>query len=114
MIDKRCKRCQRSIDFTCGDLPCDGFNRFLLTPPDTPENQSVNNGGSTGYYKFDPEWTEIMDIIEAREMNYAQGNILKAAMCFNTERHEGTNEVRELNKIIYFAKRLLKNHFVGL
>lgn len=66
-----------------------------------------NNGGSTDYYKLQG-MLDLQDIIEARNMNFAQGNILKAAFCFNVGRHEGTSYERELNKIIYFAKRELE------
>ena len=66
-----------------------------------------NNGGSTGYYKFDANWKECGDIIEARGMSYNQGNIFKSAFCFNIGRHGGTDYERELNKIIYFANREL-------
>ena len=69
---------------------------------------SDNNGGSTDYYKFDPSWVECGDVIEARDMNYNQGNIFKAAFCFNQGRHEATSYERELNKIIYFAQRELE------
>ena len=68
---------------------------------------SENNGGSTDYYKLNPCWTEVMDIVEAREMNYSQGSILKAAMTFNIGRHSGTSQERDLNKIIYHAEREL-------
>lgn len=66
-----------------------------------------NNGGSTDYYKLQG-MSDLQDIIEVRNMNFAQGNILKAAFCFNVGRHEGTSYERELNKIIYFAKRELE------
>lgn len=68
---------------------------------------ATNNGGSTDYYKFDPKWKELMDIIEDRNLSYSQANILKAAFTFNVGRHSGTDEVRDLNKIIYFAQREL-------
>lgn len=68
-----------------------------------------NNGGDTEYYDFDPSWKGCQDIIEARTMNFAQGNILKSAFCFNTFRHKGTSYERELNKIIWFATRELTN-----
>ena len=78
-------------------------------PLDADEvSDSDNNGGSTDYYKFDPEWVECGDVIEAREMNYNQGNIFKSAFCFNQGRHEATDATRELNKIVYFAQRELK------
>lgn len=66
-----------------------------------------NNGGSTDYYKL-LGMKDLQDIIENRNMNFAQGNILKAAFCFNVGRHEGTSYERELNKIIYFANRELQ------
>ena len=66
-----------------------------------------NNGGSTDYYKCQG-MKDLQDIIENRNMNFAQGNILKAAFCFNVGRHEGTSYERELNKIIYFANRELQ------
>ena len=67
-----------------------------------------NNGGETDYYKIDKSWNTFQDVIEAREMNYAQGNILKVACTFNIGRHDGTTYERDLNKIVYFAQRELK------
>ena len=72
------------------------------------KDMSINNGGSTDYYQFEPEWKECADIIEARKMNYNQGNIFNSSFCFNVGRHEGTDYERELNKIVYFAQRELK------
>ena len=69
---------------------------------------SKNNGGSTDYYKLKRKWRDCGDIMEHRNMNYNQGNIFKASFCFNIGRHSGTDYERELNKIIYFAKRELK------
>jgi len=71
------------------------------------EDNSINNGGETDYYKINPEWKSVQDIIEDREMNYAQGNILKVACTFNVGRHNSTDYERELNKIIWFAQREL-------
>ncbi len=75
---------------------------------DEVKDTSLNNGGSTDYYKIFPEWLMAQDIIESRDMNYAQGNIFKAAFTFNTSRHTGTDYERELNKIIYFVQRELE------
>lgn len=66
-----------------------------------------NNGGSTDYYKFNPEWKDCQDVIEDRKMNFAQGNIFKVAFCFNQGRHEASNYKRELNKIAWFVDREL-------
>ena len=81
---------------------CGSFNTGIETP------KSANNGGTTDYYQIQPNWKQAQDIIEARDMNFSQGNILKAAFCFNTPRHSGTNYERELNKIIWFAQRELE------
>lgn len=69
---------------------------------------ATNNGGDTDYYSIDPSWTTAQDIIEARQMNFAQGNIFKAAFTFNAGRHEATTYERELNKIAWFVNRELK------
>lgn len=69
------------------------------------DNTTKNNGGETDYYKIKEEWTTAQDIIEAREMNFAQGNIFKVAFTFNIGRHEATDYLRELNKMEYFIKR---------
>lgn len=70
-----------------------------------PVDDSINNGGSTDYYKINPSWKDLQDIIEERKMLYSQANILKVAFTFNVGRHEGTDELREINKVIYFAER---------
>ena len=72
------------------------------------DDKSLNNGGSTDYYKFKENWKECQDIIEHRDMNFSQGNIFKSAFCFNICRHNATDYTRELNKIIYFANRELE------
>lgn len=65
-----------------------------------------NNGGDTDYYRIEPNWTSFQDVIEAREMSYSQGNIFKVACTFNVGRHSGTDELRDINKIIWFANRI--------
>lgn len=83
---------------------------FYGTPIET--STSRNNGGTTDYYAIHPEWKFAQDIIEARNMNFSQGNIFKAAFAFNIGRHNASNYERELNKIIWFAQReldLIKN-----
>lgn len=67
-----------------------------------------NNGGTTDYYKIKSEWVIAQDIIEDRNMNFAQGNIFKVAITFNVGRHDSTNYERELNKIKWFANRELE------
>ena len=68
-------------------------------------SDTKNNGGETDYYKIKEDWETAQDIIEARKMNFAQGNIFKVAITFNVGRHQGTDYLRELNKMEYFIKR---------
>ena len=73
-------------------------------------NSTNNNGGNTDYYKWKTSPFQLKDaddMIEWRGMNYAQGCIFKVAVQFNVGRHSATDEVRELNKIIHYAKREL-------
>jgi hypothetical protein len=91
----------------------DKYARLLktpCTPEDSVEDNATNNGGSTDYYKFDPEWKEVSDIIEAKDMGFNIGNIFKSCFRLGGEHH--SSRERDLNKIIYFAQRelnLLKN-----
>lgn len=69
---------------------------------------SKDNGGKTGYYQLSLAPFKINDaddFAEWREMNFAQGNMLKVCWTFNTGRHSGTDYMRDLNKIIHYAKR---------
>lgn len=88
-------------------IECKVGNEEAPEQATTEQDNTQNNGGDTDYYRVKSEWSMVQDIIEDRKMNYAQGNILKVAFTFNTGRHEGTDYVRELNKIIWFANREL-------
>ena len=62
------------------------------------------NGGSTPHqYSIPSDARELQDLIEYRNMNFAIGNIFKA--CYRMGRKEGADEIYDLNKIIFFAKR---------
>ena len=68
-----------------------------------PGSQSTNNGGSTDYYKLPSSATDLQDLIEFKNMNFAQGNIFKAIYRLNDTHHSDT--IRDLNKVIWFAQR---------
>ena len=72
------------------------------------QQQTDNGGANTSYYQLDPSWKEVQDIIEAKQYNYAEGNILKVAFTLNSGRHSGTSRARDLRKLIYFTNRLLQ------
>lgn len=66
---------------------------------------SNNNGGQTDYYDI-PEGSEtLQDLIEYKDMSWSQGNIFKAAYRLKDDSH--SSQERDLNKIIWFATRML-------
>lgn len=65
-----------------------------------------SDGGSTSYYDFPEGAKTLMDLIEHRNMGFAQGNIFKAA--YRLGRKAGVDDRYDLNKIIYFAQRELE------
>lgn len=102
-IGNVCPLSNRDTD-TCLQNPS---RPFWKSSAECPLELGHNNGGSTDYYKFQPTWTDCQDVIEARSMNFSQGNIFKVAFCFNIGRHSAVTYERELNKIIWFAQREL-------
>jgi predicted house-cleaning noncanonical NTP pyrophosphatase (MazG superfamily) len=80
------------------------FKDYLLYDDSVPE-EAKNNGGSTDYYKLPAGAKDLQDLIEFKNMNFSQGNIFKAMYRSGVE-HHSTYE-RDLNKIIFFAKREL-------
>ena len=63
-------------------------------------------GGSTpSQYGLPEGATDLQDLIEHREMDFALGNIFKACYRIGTETH--SDEARDLRKIIWFAQRKL-------
>ena len=73
-----------------------------------------SNGWETGYYQLPKGATELQDLIEHKNMNFAIANIFKAAYRLGDK--EGTSVEYDLNKIIFFAQRELnrrKNFYTG-
>ena len=74
----------------------------------TKEQQMSNElpGGSTpSQYGLPPDATVLQDLIEHRRMNFAVGNIFKAAYRLGHCSH--SDQARDLRKIIWFAQREL-------
>ena len=80
-------------------------NSFDQTGQYLPDSQipTINNGGSTDYYKLPSSATDLQDLIEFKNMNFAQGNIFKAIYRLNDSHH--SDNIRDLNKVIWFAQR---------
>lgn len=83
------------------------FNHKVVDAVSVTEKvSSDNNGGSTDYYKLPDNAIDLQDLIEYKELNFAQGNILKAIYRANNSTHSSYE--RDLNKIIWFAQRELE------
>ena len=80
---------------------------FAQTGEYLPDSQipAINNGGSTDYYKLPSTATDLQDLIEFKNMNFAQGNIFKAIYRLNNSHH--SDSIRDINKVIWFAQREL-------
>ena len=66
---------------------------------------ATNHGGSTDYYRLPAGACELQDLIEHRAMNFALGNIFKAAYRMGEAPH--SDQIREYNKIAWYAEREL-------
>ena len=65
-----------------------------------------NNGGDTDYYKVPSGASMLQDLIEYKDMSWNQANIFKAAYRLGDPQTHSSME-RDLNKIIWFAQRML-------
>jgi len=67
------------------------------------ENPEIPGGSCPSQYGIPKGATDLQDLIEYREMNFALGNIFKACYRMGTCQH--SDRLRELNKILWFVKR---------
>ena len=67
-----------------------------------------SDGGSTSYYALPKGATDLQDLIDHKDMNYAVGNIFKAA--YRLGEKEGNTREYELQKILWFVNRLLRRY----
>lgn len=76
-------------------------------PVANSENLSIleeEPGGSTpSQYGLPDGAKELQDLIEYRDMSFAIGNIFKSCYRFGKCNH--SDKLRDINKIIWFAKR---------
>ena len=68
-------------------------------------NKIVSDGKATAYYDFPENATTLNDLIEYKDMSFARGNIFKAA--YRLGEKSGIDDEYDLNKIIYYANRML-------
>lgn len=95
------------------------FDKEWLT--EVFEDEQEHTGGSVNYYKVEvktpttfeqPYWAECNDLIEALDMNYAEGNAFKAIWRRCAERQgrkkKGNNTYYDAEKLSFFAQRILE------
>lgn len=63
-----------------------------------------STGGATDYYRLPEGATELNDLIEAKRMCFALGNIFKA--CYRLGEKQGTDVMYDLEKMAFFVERL--------
>ena len=70
-----------------------------------PLTKGSSDGKASEYYDFPEGASTLNDLIEYKNMTFAQGNIFKAA--YRLGHKEGITTEYDLNKIIYYAERML-------
>jgi hypothetical protein len=73
---------------------------------DDDDDPEEGGGGSSSYYQLPEGATELLDLIEGKDMPYARANIFKA--CYRLGEKEGTDVLYDLRKIKFFADRMLR------
>lgn len=68
--------------------------------------KTKSDGSSTDYYKIPAGATDLIDLIEHKNMGFSVGNIFKA--CYRLGEKHGTDALYDINKIIFFAERMKK------
>lgn len=82
----------------------------------SPEEEEEYTGGSSSYYDVTVNGTEIrcLDIIEALNMNYAEGNAFKAvwriAASKQGKQKKGNTRLYDAEKVVFFGERLVEEH----
>lgn len=69
------------------------------------EKKITSDGKATVYYDFPEGASTLNDIIEFKNMSFARGNIFKAA--YRLGEKNGIDDIYDLNKIIYYAERMI-------
>lgn len=113
----RCYTCGRShvgsyfgnpaTDIITPEQLMHGIDQFYVDNPDqtftaSPKPNTLT-GLSSSYYELPEGCKELQDLIEYKQMNFARGNIFKAAYRLGDK--PGTEAIYDLEKIIWFAQR---------
>ena len=69
------------------------------------QTDELSGGSTPSQYGLPEGATDLQDLIEYRNMNFAVGNIFKA--CYRLGHCDHSDPARELRKILWFAQREL-------
>lgn len=67
----------------------------------------VSDGWSSSYYDIPEHVRDLDDLIVYLGLSWHVANIMKA--CFRIGRKDGTSDLYDINKILWFAKRSKEN-----
>ena len=103
---KKCSACggsgNRMSGMHCLDCSrCGGCGFEPVQPKAAKQEKVKSNGSSSAYYQLPPGATELRHLIQAKDMDFAVGNIFKA--CYRLGEKEGTEEIYDVRKIIFFG-----------
>lgn len=107
-MDPVSRTCRTCVNFLPEDNEaCHGCVAWSRWVPAEAKDQTTapakvkSNGASSDYYKLPPHATELRHLIQAKDMDFAIGNVFKA--CYRLGEKEGTEELYDVRKIIFFG-----------
>lgn len=97
--------CSKCILEDCMDAGTDSMPNceFFATDAYPPASSEQAGGSTPSQYAIPSLATDLQDLIEYREMNFARGNIFKA--CYRSGHCDHSDELREARKMLWFAQR---------
>ena len=96
-----CPKCKDPISVINGKCWHCGWNTTYYEEQVFPTQKLT--GLSSSYYELPEDCKELQDLIEYKNMNFARGNVFKAAYRLGDK--PGTDQIYDWEKIIWFAQR---------
>lgn len=94
-----CPNCQEPVSQSSARCYRCGLDKMRVSF----EPVKVLTGLSSSYYQLPEGCKELQDLIEYKNMNFARGNVFKAAYRLGDK--PGTDQIYDWEKIIWFAQR---------
>lgn len=81
------------------------FSKHRFKVVEEVTGKVTSDGSSTDYYQLPSDASDLLDLIEHKNMSFGVGNIFKA--CYRLGEKSGTDAAYDLRKMIFFATREL-------